>query len=46
MIVRRGAAELKAEVPDELVELIARRAGGDARNALNILELASQTGHG
>ena len=26
-----------------MVELIARRAGGDARNALNILELASQT---
>jgi putative ATPase len=30
-------------VSDELVELIARRAGGDARNALNILELAVQT---
>jgi len=43
LIVRRGARELGAEVPDELVELIARRAGGDARNALNILELASQT---
>ena len=43
VIVRRGAAELGAEVPDEIVELIARRAGGDARNALNILELASQT---
>jgi putative ATPase len=42
-IVRRGAAELKLEIPNELVELIARRAGGDARNALNILELASQT---
>jgi putative ATPase len=42
-IVRRGAEELKAEVPGELVGLIARRAGGDARNALNILELASQT---
>jgi putative ATPase len=43
VIVRRGAEELKAEVPEELVELIACRAGGDARNALNILELASQT---
>jgi putative ATPase len=42
-IVRRGAAELEADVPEELVELIAHRAGGDARNALNILELASQT---
>jgi putative ATPase len=43
MIVRRGAAEIGAEVSDEIGELIARRAGGDARNALNILELASQT---
>jgi putative ATPase len=43
VIVRRGAAEIGAVVPDEIVELIARRAGGDARNALNILELASQT---
>jgi putative ATPase len=42
-LVRRGAAELEAEVTDELVSLIARRAGGDARNALNILELAWQT---
>ncbi|HYX88033.1 MAG TPA: replication-associated recombination protein A [Gaiellaceae bacterium] len=43
VIVRRGAAALEAEVPDELVALIARRAGGDARNALNILELGWQT---
>jgi putative ATPase len=42
-IVRRGATELGAELPGELVELIARRAGGDARNALNILELSWQT---
>jgi putative ATPase len=42
-VVRRGAAELQAEVPDDIVELIARRAGGDARNALNILDLAAQT---
>jgi putative ATPase len=42
-IVRRGAAELDAEVPDELVDAIAGHAGGDARNALNILELAWQT---
>jgi putative ATPase len=42
-IVRRGAEELGAEVPDELVSLLARKAGGDARNALNILELAWQT---
>jgi putative ATPase len=43
LIVRRGADELGTEVSDEIVELIARRAGGDARNALNILELSSQT---
>jgi putative ATPase len=43
LIVRRGADELGTEASDEVVELIARRAGGDARNALNILELSSQT---
>ena len=43
LIVRRGAEELGTEASDEMVELIAHRAGGDARNALNILELASQT---
>jgi len=42
-IARRGAAALQAEVPDELVQLIAARAGGDARSAHNILELAWQT---
>jgi putative ATPase len=42
-IVRRGATALETEVPDELVALIAGRAGGDARNAYNILELATQT---
>jgi len=42
-VVRRGAAELGAAVPDELVSLIATRAGGDARSALNVLELAWQT---
>jgi putative ATPase len=41
--VRRGAAELGADVPEELVHLIAARAGGDARSAHNILELAWQT---
>jgi putative ATPase len=45
-VVRRGAAALDAEVPAEVEELIARRAGGDARNALNILELATQTAEG
>ena len=42
-IVGRGAEALEAEVPDEVVALVARRAGGDGRNALNILELAAQT---
>ena len=42
-IVRRGARELDAEVPEELVRLIARKAGGDARAALNTLELAWST---
>ncbi len=41
VVVRRGAAELGAELPDDLVGLIARKAGGDARAALNILELAA-----
>ena len=43
VVVQRGAAILDVAVPDELTELIARRAGGDARSALNILELAAQT---
>jgi putative ATPase len=42
-IVRRGAAELGVELGDELVALVTRRAAGDARSALNILELAVQT---
>jgi putative ATPase len=42
-IVRRGATELSADVPQELVSSIARRSGGDARSALNILELAWET---
>jgi putative ATPase len=43
VVVHRGASELQAEVPDELAALIARKAGGDARAALNTLELAWQT---
>jgi putative ATPase len=43
LVVRRGAQELKAELPEEVADLIVRRAGGDARHALNILELAAQT---
>jgi putative ATPase len=43
VVVRRGTEALEATVPEELVALIVRRAGGDARNALNILELSWQT---
>src|SRR5262249_18724013 len=42
-ILGRGARALETEVPDDVAALVARRAGGDARNALNILELAVQT---
>src|SRR3970282_601231 len=35
VIARRGAAELGIELPEELVALVVRRAGGDARAALN-----------
>ncbi len=46
VVVRRGLAEVGAEASDEIVELVARRAGGDARSALNIVELASETATG
>jgi putative ATPase len=42
-VVRRGAAELGAALTEELELLVARRAGGDARTALSILELAVAT---
>src|SRR6059036_425354 len=42
-VVRRGAAELDATVSPDVEEMIAQRAGGDARNALNILELTVET---
>jgi len=42
-VVRRGAAALEVELPGEVAELISLRAGGDARNALNILELSAET---
>jgi putative ATPase len=42
-IARRGAEAIGAEFPDELLELIATRAGGDARSVHNIVELAWQT---
>jgi putative ATPase len=42
-VVQRGAEELGAELEPDLEGLVARRAGGDARTALSILELAVQT---
>jgi putative ATPase len=42
-VVRRGAVELGASLTEEVEQLVARRAGGDARTALAILELAVQT---
>src|SRR6188508_3235445 len=39
-VVRRGAAAIGADVPDEIVDLLARRAGGDARTALSTIERA------
>ncbi|HXH88595.1 MAG TPA: replication-associated recombination protein A [Gaiellaceae bacterium] len=42
-VVRRGAEAIGAEIPGEVAETIARRAGGDARTALNTVELAWET---
>src|SRR5437868_1150129 len=46
VVVRRGLTEVDADAADDVVDLIVRRAGGDARNALNIVELASETAGG
>ncbi len=43
VLVRRGAKALSLELPGDIVTLVARRAGGDARSALNILETAAHT---
>jgi putative ATPase len=42
-VVRRGAAGLEAVVPPAVAAAIVRRAGGDARTALNTVELAWET---
>jgi putative ATPase len=42
-IVQRGASAIEVELGEETLSLIAELAGGDARNALSILELATQT---
>jgi putative ATPase len=46
IVVRRGLAEVGGEAADEVVELIAQRSGGDARTALNIVEIAAATASG
>ncbi|HEX7312132.1 MAG TPA: replication-associated recombination protein A, partial [Gaiellaceae bacterium] len=43
LVIARGAAELGVEVPEDVARRVAQLSGGDARNALNILELATQT---
>jgi putative ATPase len=43
IVVRRGEQTLGVELASDVRALVTRRAGGDARNALNILELAAQT---
>jgi putative ATPase len=46
-VVRRGGAALGVEpLAPEVEALVARRAGGDARSALSILELAVETAQG
>src|SRR6187401_1010597 len=42
-VIRRGAAALPTELAEEVVTAIAARAGGDARTALQTLELAWET---
>jgi putative ATPase len=45
-VIRRGEAELGVELAGDLRELVATRAGGDARSALTILDVAAQTAGG
>ena len=46
VIVERGAHELGGDVEAAVADLIVQRSGGDARTALNILELAWETSAG
>jgi putative ATPase len=46
VVARRGLEEVRSHASDAIVELIVRRSGGDARSALNIVELASETAEG
>jgi putative ATPase len=45
-VVARGGAALGISLPPDVAALVSRRAGGDARTALAILELAAQTATG
>src|SRR4051812_24897146 len=45
-IVARGAAELGTTIDDAARDLVVVRSGGDARSALNILEVAAETADG
>jgi putative ATPase len=45
-IVERGARELDTTIGDDARDLVITRSGGDARSALNILELAAETADG
>ncbi len=45
-IVERGVAELGTSIGDAARDLVVARSGGDARSALNILELAAETADG
>jgi putative ATPase len=42
-ILDRAIVKVHADVPEDVRALISRKAGGDARTALNVLELAWQT---
>jgi putative ATPase len=46
IVVRRAERALDVELPQELRALVTRRAGGDARSAITILEVAAQTAQG
>jgi putative ATPase len=46
VVVRRGLEEVGVKTPGPIVDLIVRRAGGDARSALNIVELSAETAEG
>jgi putative ATPase len=45
-IVDRGVAELDTSIDNAARDLLVARSGGDARSALNILELAAETADG